>query len=337
MPVAVDLFCGAGGLTQGLRDAGFVVAAGVDSDPLAAAAYGLNHPETKPWRRDIRRLAPEDLLGELGIAPGELHLLAGCPPCQGFSTLRTHRGRTSVADPRNGLVAQFARFAEVIQPRTILMENVPGLESDRRLKLMSNRLRRLGYRLSVSVLDACDFGIPQRRRRLVLLGSLEAEVEFADELPERVTVRDAIGRLDSAGESGDELHDHGEQRSLMVRERIASIPADGGSRSALGADEQLACHRRSDGWFDVYGRMAWDEPAPTITSGCINPSKGRFLHPEENRAITLREAALLQGFPPEYRFPLDRGKYKAAALIGNALPPGFVAAHARTLRNLAAA
>jgi DNA (cytosine-5)-methyltransferase 1 len=122
-----------------------------------------------------------------------------------------------------------------------------------------------------------------------------------------------------------------ENRTAAVRARIARIPKNGGSRADLGASEQLPCHQKSDGFKDIYGRMAWDKPAPTITGGCHNPSKGRFLHPEHDRAITLREAALLQGFPPDYHFSLARGKQAAAAMIGNALPPDFVAAHARQL------
>lgn len=146
-----------------------------------------------------------------------------------------------------------------------------------------------------------------------------------------ITVREAIGDLPQAGTSGDPLHDFPEKRSAAVMARITAIPKDGGSRADLGADAQLDCHKETDGFKDIYGRMSWSKPAPTITGGCVNPSKGRFLHPDEDRAITLREAALLQGFPPEYSFSLDRGKFAAAAMIGNALPPAFVEAHARQI------
>lgn len=303
----------------------------VDVAELATDAYKLNHPDVMLWKQDIRRLSPEQMMLDLDLEPGDLDLLAGCPPCQGFSTLRTHRRGSSVADDRNALVAQFARFAEKLLPRTVMMENVPGLEQDRRLALMVKRLEKLGYRLTTGVLDAQDYGVPQRRRRLVILGARGARIPFAEATSNPMTVRQAFAGLAAAGRSGDSLHDHGESRSHGIRDVIAAIPPDGGSRADLGPDRQLACHRRVSGWFDVYGRMAWDQPAPTITSGCINPSKGRFLHPEENRAITLREAALLQSFPPDYRFPLARGKYRAADLIGNALPPRFVAAHASQL------
>lgn len=327
---AIDLFCGAGGLTQGLEDAGFSVIGAVDVAPLAIEAYEANHPDTVVWRRDIRRLKPKNVLQSLDLEVGDLDLLAGCPPCQGFSTMRTHRRGTNIEDPRNGLVAQFARFAEALRPRALMMENVPALGEDRRFKLMVRRLDRLGYRLTYGVLDAADYGVPQRRRRFVLLGSQGEAIPFAAADARAVNVRNVLRDLPVAGSSGDPLHDHGESRSQAVKDLIRDIPPDGGGRSDLGPERQLECHKRlgGNGWYDVYGRMAWDELAPTITSGCINPSKGRFLHPTENRAITLREAALLQTFPPGYYFPLSRGKYKAADLIGNALPPRFVARQA---------
>lgn len=328
---AVDLFCGAGGLTEGLHQAGFTVVGAVEIADLAAEAYKLNHPDVHLWRRDIRWLSPQKVMAQLGVAEGDLDLLAGCPPCQGFSTMRTHRKQSSVADSRNVLVSQFGRFAEALLPKTLMMENVPGLADDARFARLCHRLERLGYVLRTAVLDACDYGVPQRRRRLVLLGSRVGSVEFASPRAKRATVKDAFVGLLPAGRSGDPLHDHGETRSDAVADLIKLIPPDGGSRTALAADQQLACHQRQSGWFDVYGRMSWDDPSPTITSGCVNPSKGRFLHPTEHRSITLREAAVLQDFPRRYRFPLTRGKYRAADLIGNALPPGFVAAHAGQL------
>ena len=326
-PIAVDLFGGAGGLTVGLKAADFEVIGAVDSDPLAVAAYKANHPEVRVWERNIEGLDPLDVAAELGFGPGELDLLAGCPPCQGFSTIRTRHKSTNVDDKRNRLVARFARWAEVLRPRALMMENVPGLADDIRLARVLGRLRRAGYVVSKDVLDAVDYGVPQRRKRLVLLAMREATIPFAAADDAVRTVRDAIGDLPRPEESDDPLHNHGEQRSKDVRDRIAAIPAESGLR-LLGAERQLACHQRTNGFYDIYGRMVWNEPAPTITGGCINPSKGRFLHPDQNRAITLREAALLQSFPPDYELPLDRGKYNAAALVGNALPPEFVFRHA---------
>lgn len=325
---AFDLFCGAGGMTAGLKEAGFDVIGAIDNDSLAVTAYRMNQSTTRVWARDIRALEPLEVAVELGIAPEELDLLAGCPPCQGFSTVRTRHRETSVPDERNVLVSEFARWAEVLKPRALMMENVPGLTRGARLPRMLRRLRRAGYELTHDVLDAADHGVPQRRSRFVLLAIRGgAKVSFAPAEAERRTVRDAIGHLPRPEESDDPLHNHGERRSGAVRARIESIPVESGLRG-LGDGHQLACHQKTNGFYDVYGRMAWDQQAPTITGGCINPSKGRFLHPDQHRAITLREAALLQSFPPDYRLPLKRGKYRAADLIGNALPPPFVARHA---------
>lgn len=332
---AVDLFCGAGGLTVGLRRAGFAVLGAIDVEPLAVRAYRANHADTTIWQGDIRHLDPAKMRSLLGLRRGELDLLAGCPPCQGFSTMRTLNGGRRVADRRNALVLQMARYTEEFRPRAVMVENVPGLSKDGRSARLRSALRKLGYRLIEDILDTASFGVPQRRRRYVLVALQDAEPDLAPGERRTKTVRDLIGSLSPAGSSGDPLHDHGEHRSVVIQDLIASIPPDGGSRGDLGEEWQLPCHRRTNGFHDVYGRMAWDDTAPTITGGCINPSKGRFLHPVANRAITLREAALLQTFPPDYRFPLNEvpgsGKYSIAELVGNAMPPEFVYRHATVI------
>jgi DNA (cytosine-5)-methyltransferase 1 len=332
-PTAIDLFCGVGGMTLGLKRAGFDVIGALDVSELACEGYEANHPYVEVWRRDVRGVDPDEFAWACGLdGPGELDLLAGCPPCQGFSRVRT-RNSVAVQDPRNGLVAQFARFAELLLPKALLMENVPALAQDqRRFTRFTRRLEGLGYRVSHEILNAVHHGIPQRRRRLVFIARLEQSVpSFASARVGQATVRDAIGHLPPPHESSDAAHNHGENRSRAVRLRIKGVPHDGGSFRGTRR-KQLDCHQGMDGFNDIYGRMAWDRPSPTITGGCINPSKGRFLHPEQDRAITLREAALLQGFPPDFSLPLERGKFQAAVLVGNALPPGFVADHAMPIR-----
>lgn len=326
----VDLFSGAGGLTQGLRDAGYRVLAAVEVDGLAGETYRLNHPRTRLWNDDIRELDPRALLGRVGIRPGELDLLAGCPPCQGFSHLRTLNKSRTVQDARNDLVYDYLRFVEIIRPKAVLLENVPALADDARMDVLVSRLEKLGYpaRDGYRVLNAADYGVPQRRQRLVLMVGRDGPLLMESPATRTATVRDAIEHLRPPGKTGDAIHDLPENRSPRIRKLISRIPHDGGSRSDLGPDEQLACHRRTKGFYDVYGRMAWDKPAPTITTGCHNPSRGRFLHPEQDRAITMREAALLQTFPPTYRFSPTAGKEAIAAMIGNAIPPRFVAEHA---------
>lgn len=215
-----------------------------------------------------------------------------------------------------------------------MLENVPSLLKHYRFAKFRRRLRRLGYLDIAQVVDVSTYGVPQRRKRLILLALRACVPSLAKPSERMVTVRRAIGGLPRVGASGDPLHDMGEQRTSRVRQVIAAIPKDGGSRKALPARLRLACHRKATGFHDVYGRMAWDALAPTITSGCHNPSKGRFLHPSQNRTISLREAALLQGFPRRYVFLPKHGKEAIALMIGNALPPPFVAAHARALRPL---
>lgn len=330
---AVDLFSGCGGLTSGLRDAGFVVLGAIEIEPVAAATYRRNHSDVAVWGKNIEQVTVRAVKRRLKLRQGDLDLLAGCPPCEGFSRMRTLNGRRRVVDKRNDLVFEFVRFVRGLRPKTIMLENVPALATNRRMRELRRDLGKLGYVSETHVLNAADYGVPQRRRRMILLGSRFGAVQSASAAPARRTVRDTIEDLaKSAGRSGDPLHDLAEKRSDKVSSLIASIPHDGGSRADLGVEAQLPCHTDFDGFHDVYGRMAWDDVSPTITSGCVNPSKGRFLHPSENRTITLREAALLQSFPPDYWFSLERGKFHTAAMIGNALPPEFVKRHAFKVR-----
>jgi DNA (cytosine-5)-methyltransferase 1 len=335
-PRAVDLFCGAGGLSEGLRQAGYRVVGAVERDPLACDTYRLNHQSVRLWESDIRCISGRVMMKALKLKAGELDLLAACPPCQGFSTIRTKNGRRRNRDPRNALTSDVLRIIRSVKPVSVMLENVPGLASSRLYAAFRRGLESLGYHAKWRVLNAVDFAVPQRRRRLVLLASKLGEPTFAPPARRRRTVRDSIGALPPPEGSVDPIHNYEVRRSKKVEDLIRRIPPNGGSRKALGVEDQLACHQRFDGFSDVYGRMAWDKPAPTITSGCINPSRGRFLHPQAHRAITLREAALLQSFPRGYRFRWNDNRYPLAVLVGNALPPEFVRRHAKALREWAA-
>ncbi len=329
---AIDLFAGCGGLTYGLKQAGFTILGGVELDDTASATYELNHPEVDLLTQDIRTVRPRKWMEELGLQSGDLDLLAGCPPCQGFSTLRTRNGAIRNADRRNTLAREMLRFVKIFLPRAVMMENVPGLKGKRVFNEFKCGLARLGYFVQAEVKDVRFYGVPQRRRRLILLAGRGFNIPFAPESRQVRTVRDAIFTLPAVGTSGDRLHDFPERRSSKVQSRIARIPKDGGSRLALPKTEQLQCHKDCDGFKDIYGRMAWDKVAPTITSGCFNPSKGRFLHPEEDRNISMREAALLQSFPKAFAVPHGVTKTQVATMIGNALPPEFIRQHARWVR-----
>jgi len=334
-PTAVDLFCGCGGLTTGLKSAGINVIGAADIDPLSAETYKLNHPDVLLWEVDITKLNPQELLEAIGLGVGELDLLAGCPPCQGYSTIRTLNKAIDIDDPRNNLVLEFARFVEAVLPHAVLMENVLGAADDRRFEALRRKLEEIGYRGSCYIVDAADYGVPQRRRRLIYMAGRGFEIPLPAGNKKRTTVREAIGNLPKAGLSGDPLHDTLTRHIPRIMNIIRSIPKDGGGRSSLPKDMWLERHKRCDGFYDAYGRMAWDDVAPTITGGCCNPSKGRFLHPEEDRAMTLREAALLQGFPRWYRFPVGNGrrnKTAVAAMIGNAVPPPLAAALGESIK-----
>lgn len=333
-PIAIDLFCGCGGLTRGLRDAGFRVLGAIDNDVYALEAYRANHGGVQVWSSDIRRVSAAQVRRSLKLRKGQLDLLAGCPPCQGFSSVRTLNGSRRIEDRRNDLLFDFLRFVRALRPRAVMLENVPGLAADARFDRFVTNLRSLKYRVEHRVVNAADHGVPQRRKRLIVLArAKDGDIAFPAPDPNVVTVREAIGGLPAAGRSGDPLHDAPEKRSQKVAELIALVPKDGGSRSDLPKRMRLKCHQDVDGFYDIYGRMAWDDVAPTITSGCGNPSKGRFLHPIHNRAITLREAAVLQGFPLGYKFPREVKKERVSLMIGNALPPPLIAAHAALVRS----
>lgn len=332
---AIDLFCGAGGLTVGLKKAGFNVLAGVEVSKPAIETYLKNHKNHKIYDKDIRELSPIRVLRELGLRKGELDLLAGCPPCQGYSSHRTRNKRTSIPDKRNDLVFEFVRFVKAMLPKTIMMENVPGLAKDRRLKKVIKELVSLGYVFNdttVVVRDAAKYGVPQRRRRMIMLASRFGEIKSPIESTKKITVRDVIGKLEKPNLSKDILHSIVAERSKKIKELIATVPKDGGSRKDIPKKYWLECHKRSpNSYQDVYGRMSWDDVAPTITGGCHQPSKGRFLHPDQDREITLREAALLQTFPKSYKFSFLGGKDGVALMIGNALPPEFIRRQAKVL------
>ena len=322
-PVAIDLFSGCGGLTLGLKRAGFRVIGAVEIDPLAIETYRANHKRIVTWPQDICTLPVVQVMRRLKLRPGQLDLLAGCPPCQGFSTMTTLNGRLERDDPRNDLVFEFVRFVRGLRPKAVMMENVPGLAKDKRIRQVVAAMRAMGYHCTRDVLDAANYGVPQRRRRFILVAGRGGEIPFGQPARRKRSVREALGKLGKRARL-DPLHNFPERRTERVKRIIRLVPRNGGSRLDLGPRSQLECHRKCDGFKDVYGRMAWDDVAPTITGGCFNPSKGRFLHPVRHRTITLREAALLQTFPPSYFFSLRRGKSHAAQMIGNALPPEFI-------------
>lgn len=319
--ISIDLFAGCGGLTEGMHKAGFETKVAVELVDLAARAFELNHVKTTVIKKDIRKIKKKEVIKALqGKRP---HLLAGCPPCQGFSSIR-RLNRGSVEDHRNDLVLEYLRFVKEHLPYTIMMENVPALLEYDLFKHVVEELKAIGYFVDVEVVNVKNYGVPQSRRRLVMVGSLLAPIKVAKGTFEKVTVRDMISDLESITTTSDPIHKITAKHTEAVMDRIRLTPKNGGSSKDLPQRFQLTCHKKeSVGFNDVYGRLRWDDYSTTITGGCLNPSKGRFLHPEEDRVITPREAALLQSFPKDYKFPTDIPKQALALLIGNALPPKF--------------
>ncbi len=319
---AIDLFAGAGGASRGLRDAEYRVLAAVENDESAAETFEANHKGTKLLQKDIQDVDPRELRVDLGLEPGDLTLLKACPPCQGYSSLGT--GDTS--DERNELVHQVWRFVREFKPKAIAVENVPGLARDQRLSLLLRRIRAIGYRARSFLADATDFGVPQRRRRLIVIAvrsSLNSSLPeiLTDLLPEGFDEHETAGEaLAKAGpvDGKDPVHRH-RNHSPKVKARIEAVPV-GGTRFDLPAEHRLECHDRLNGRLACasYGRVREEAPAPTMTTRCTTPACGSFIHPSEHRGLTLREASLLQTFPLGYEF---RGTYgEIEAQIGNALP-----------------
>jgi DNA (cytosine-5)-methyltransferase 1 len=222
-PKAIDLFSGCGGLTLGLRNAGFRVVAAIDADPLAISTYRQNHRRTRAVLNDIRAVNPKDLMKKLGLKAGQLDLIAGCPPCQGFSNLRTLNGAKRIREPMNDLVFEVLRFVRAFKPRSLMLENVPGLLSNARLAKFNKSLRQLGYQSTAKIFDASEFGVPQRRRRMILIASKGAVPHFALPDEEKVTVRDAIGTLTHPRKSRDPAHNYRVERSAQARARVGAF------------------------------------------------------------------------------------------------------------------
>ncbi len=217
---------------------------------------------------------------ELNIKPGELDLLAGCPPCQGFSSHRTRNKVTSIDDNRNDLIFDLMTFVRAFEPKVVMIENVPALAKDARIMKVINELRELGYKigpLSLQVKNTAFYGVPQRRKRMILVVSKFGEVDEPEKVIPQLTVKDAIFAFPLPGQSNDKLHDIIEKRSERIKKMISLVPKNGGSRADLPKEYWLPCHIRSpDSYRDVYGRMSWDKVAPTITGGCTNLQRDVF-------------------------------------------------------------
>lgn len=326
---AVDLFCGVGGLTRGLSDAGIEVRLGVDIDPNCKFAYESNN-SAEFFEADVCELKPERIINHFD--DGAISLLAGCAPCQPFSTYSR-----SLKGPKKGdragrgkaddwkLVRHFGELVRDVQPDLVTMENVPPLADQ---PVFGEFLASLdGYSVDYAIVDGRTVGLPQSRQRLVLVASKLGAIKLPAASKQQKTVRDTISNLPklAAGQSdpNDALH----CASRLSETNLARIrhSKPGGTWRDWPFELRAACHRKETGatYPSVYGRMEWDKPSPTITTQCFGYGNGRFGHPEQDRAISLREAAMLQGFPKKYSFlaPGQNPNFAVQGrLIGNAVP-----------------
>ena len=325
----VDLFCGIGGLSYGLKSAGFNILAGFDLDWTCQYAYETNN-EAKFIYKDIKKVSKEDILTL--YSDSSIKVLAGCAPCQPFSS---YAFKNKKKDPNKyDLLYEFGRLVEEVKPDIVTMENVMQILNFKEKPVLQDfidKLKSLGYYVDINQVYCPDYGIPQTRKRLVLIASCFGEIHLLPPTHSKenyVTVRDVIGNLpplEAGGSSMDDSLHRCRALSPLNLKRMIATPY-GGSWKDWPEEIMLNCHKNEAGksFGSVYGRMLWDEPAPTMTTLCTGFGNGRFGHPVQNRAISAREAALFQTFPFSFQFfsnEKDVSLTKVSRYIGNAVPP----------------
>ncbi|BEV12057.1 DNA cytosine methyltransferase [Asticcacaulis sp. DW145] len=334
---AVDLFCGAGGLTHGLILESIAVRAGIDIDGNCKFAYEENN-DVPFIAKDVSLVTGSELKALFGAS--SIKVLAGCAPCQPFS--RYTQGKDTSEDTKWGMLYEFGRLIKEIQPEIVTMENVPEVRRHQVYEDFEAELKTLGYQVSSDVVFCPDYGIPQNRSRLVLLASKLGPIQLAAPTHNSDTyrtVRETISHLEpiNAGEASatDHLHLSAGMSDLNLQRIKASVPD--GTWQDWDDDLVAACHRKEGRttYRSVYGRMSWDKPSPTITTQFTGFGNGRFGHPTQDRGLSLREGALLQTFPATYRFT-EPGKpviiKHISKMIGNAVPVQLGRVIARSIK-----
>ena len=336
--LGIDFFCGVGGATKGFQNAGIHMVKGIDLDAACKEAYEKNCKPSKFVVTDINVLNPRDLMADIPLTKEDFLVFIGCAPCQPFSRFNKQNEK----DKRRRLIIAFGNVIKVLKPHIIFVENVPGFKEANNGELLKEFLEildltNMGYRYYWDIVNAKNYGVPQNRRRFVLIASRIGKISFptvthGKNLLPYVTVQDRIAKYPSlaAGEENFTVPNHRARRlSSLNLKRIMLTHANGGNREEWPKELWLECHKRNTGHSDVYGRMRWDKPAPTLTCKCNSISNGRFGHPEQNRAISLREAAQLQSFPDDFVF--YGGQTDVARQIGNAVPPLMAEAFGRII------
>lgn len=324
---AVDFFCSAGGVTCGFRQAGIDVLGGIDIDKTCKETYEKNN-NARFLHADISDLSKKEVGKFFGIRRNQRELIfAGCSPCQYYSNIKTNKSKSQNT---RLLLEDFQEFVVYFRPGYVFIENVPGLDKNPKSPLGKFKafLKKNGYVFSEDVLNAKYFGVPQNRRRYVLLATrLKKKIELPK--PDKkylVTVRKAIGdenrfpAIEAGHQDNSQFKHSAASLSKKNLQRIINTGRNGGDRRSWPKELQLECYKSHKGHYDVYGRMFWDKPSPAITTRFISYSNGRYGHPEQNRAISLREGAVLQSFPIDYDF-YSANQGTIAKMIGNAVPP----------------
>lgn len=337
----VDVFCGIGGLSHGFKREGFDVVAGIDSDSSCRYAYETNL-NARFIEADVTKITKNEIVELFNKRKFSFRVLVGCAPCTPFSIYVGRYRKKQQNDARWSLLNEFSRLVKATKPDVISMENVPRLTRHNIFAKFVRELKRAGYSVTYQTVRAEHYGVPQRRSRLVLFASLWGEVELLapTHLHKPKTVKDAIGALPKlkAGKAcpSDRLH---VTRNLSDRNlaRLQST-TQGGSWKDWDEELQLKCHKKKKGksFRSVYGRMRWDAPSPVITTQCLGIGNGRFGHPKQDRAISIREAAILQSFPRNFRFLPPRAQINGTQLarqIGNAVPVRLGRIIARSIKH----
>ncbi len=329
---AIDFFCGGGGMTYGLGLSGVEVLAGIDYDLNCKETYEFNNNKSKFIHKDITIYKPEELESELRISKNDDSMIfIGCSPCQYWSIINTNKDKSSES---KDLLADFGKFVEYFLPGYILIENVPGIErkgNESPLKDFLTLLEKYNYKFDKDIINMNDYGVPQKRKRFSLIASRVKEISLPEKDSQKLVLKNIIGEKNgfpkiAAGHRDTSNFFHttaGLSETNLLR--IKNTNRNGGQRKDWKDDEnlQLKAYIGKDKDFsDNYSRMSWDKPAPTITTKFCSLSNGRFGHPEEDRALSIREGATLQTFPKEYVFKV-KSIGQAAKIIGNAVPPEF--------------
>jgi DNA (cytosine-5)-methyltransferase 1 len=329
---AVDFFCSGGGMTNGMMKAGIKVIAGIDFDKDCKETYEANNKGAKFILADVFKLKETDLEKDLSLKRNDKNLLLiGCSPCQFWSIIRTDKKKS---EQSKDLLVEFHRFVKYFNPGYVVVENVPGIatrKDESGLTAFANDLEKRGYKVKFKVVNLNEYGVPQTRKRFSLVASrvTTEEVFPSPSKADKPTVRDFLGKQNgfpkiTAGHRDESDFNHSVAKlSDKNLERLIGTPSNGGNAMWWRTDKKLGRAKyKGDGFKDSYSRMCWDKAAPTITTKFFSISNGRFAHPEEHRAISIREGATLQTFPKSYIFHAT-SMHSAARMIGNAVPPEY--------------